>query len=69
MELTYEEYVQDQSFWNEKVLTFPKIPKRMLNSDLRKVNPDLLRNLVANYDEIADVVRRSPYSYCLEPDV
>jgi hypothetical protein len=68
IELIYETYVQDQPHLNEKALDFLEVPKRMLNSDLKKVNPDVLRNLIANYDEIADVVRRSPYSFCLGPD-
>lgn len=69
LELVYETYVRDQIYWNKKVLEFVRVPCQVLTSDLKKVNPDVLSNLVANYDEIADVVRRSPYSYCLEPDV
>jgi LPS sulfotransferase NodH len=68
MELIYEQYVQDQPSWNAKVLDFLKVSRRTLNSDLKKVNPDILRNLVANYDEIDAVVRRSSYSYCLDSD-
>jgi len=67
-ELIYETYVQDQPNLNAMVLDFLEVPKRVLDSDLKKVNPDRLRNLVANYDEIADAVRRSPYSFCLDPD-
>jgi LPS sulfotransferase NodH len=68
IELIYETYVQDQPDFNAKVLDFLEVPKRVLDSDLKKVNPDRLRNLLANYDEIADVVRRSPYSFCLDTD-
>lgn len=67
-ELVYEDYVQDQPNLNARVLDFLKVPKRVLDSDLKKVNPDRLRTLVANYDEIAEVVRRSPYSFCLDPN-
>ena len=65
MELVYEEYVHDQPHWNARVLEFLRVPAQALKSDLKKVNPDVLRDLVTNYDEIADVLRKSPYSFCL----
>lgn len=65
MELVYEDYIQDQPSWNAKMLDFLGVPKQPLTSDLKKVNPDELRNLVSNYAEIVAVVRQSPYSYCL----
>lgn len=68
MELVYEDYVRDQLSWNAKVLDFLGVPRQPLMSDLKKVNPDELRNLVSNYDVIAELVRSSPYSYCLNSD-
>ena len=65
MELVYEDYIQDQSSWTDTVLSFLRVPNQTLTSDLRKVNPDSLQYLIANYDEIADVVRCSPYAFCL----
>jgi hypothetical protein len=65
MELIYEDYVQDQPSWNLKALGFLGAPSRALSSDLRKVNPDELESLVSNFDEIAGIVRKSRYSYCL----
>ncbi len=68
MELIYEEYVLDQAYWNSRVLEFLKVPAQELKSDLTKVNPDVLRDLVTNFDEISDVVRQSPYSFCIGDD-
>ena len=68
MEVVYEEYVRDQASWNARVLEFLQVPVQDLNSDLKKVNPDVLRDLVTNFDEIADVLRQSPYAFCLDPD-
>lgn len=68
MEVVYEEYVRDQASWNGRVLEFLQVPVQELNSDLKKVNPDVLRDLVTNFVEIADVLRQSPYAFCLDPD-
>lgn len=68
MELIYEDYVRDQATWNSKILDFLGAPPQALSSDLRKVNPDELRALVSNFDEVASIVRQSRHAHCLAGD-
>jgi hypothetical protein len=65
VELIYEEYVQDLPRWNTVALDFLGVSRQLLGSDLRKVNPNDLQDVVSNYDQIAEIVRKSRYSYCL----
>jgi Sulfotransferase family len=65
LEVTYEDYVECQPDWNSRVLGFLDVRALPLHSDLKKVNPDSLRALVANYDQVAQVLRQSPYAFCL----
>jgi LPS sulfotransferase NodH len=65
IELVYEDYVQDQLSWNNRVLDFIRVSRRALTSDLQKVNSNELRDVIANYDQVADVLQDSPYSHCL----
>lgn len=68
MDLHYEDYVADQGRWNNLILEFLGVSAQPLHSDLKKVNPDSLGALVANFDEVAALLRHSQYAYCLESD-
>ena len=68
LEIAYETYVYHQSTCNDRVLDFLAMPRQPLSSDLKKVNPDRLSESIANYDEIADLVGKSPYAFCLSDD-
>lgn len=66
-ELTYEEYVDDPQTWNDAVQDFIGVTRNPLTSDLKKVNPDELRKLISNYDDISRILRTSRFSSCLDP--
>jgi len=68
LEIGYETYARHQSSWNDGVLDFLGVLRQPLSSDLKKVNPDRLSDLIANYDDIADLVSKSPYAFCLSDD-
>jgi hypothetical protein len=68
IEIEYESYVREQDAWNERVLAFLEVPPHVLSSDLRKVNPDRLQDLIANYEEVAAAVERSRHADCLAED-
>ena len=68
LEIEYESYVRDQPSWNARVLEFLDVAQTPLISDLKKVNPDRLADLIVNYDEIAELVSRSSHAACLDED-
>jgi LPS sulfotransferase NodH len=65
-DLYYEDYVADLDGWNGRILDFIGASRGCLRSDLRKVNPDSLRSLVANYGEVEAVLRGTRYASCLD---
>jgi LPS sulfotransferase NodH len=65
-DLPYEEYVADQAGWNKSILGFLGASEMPLHSDLKKVNPDSLTRLVANFEEVSELLRGSDYAHCLE---
>lgn len=67
-DLAYEEYVADQVGWNRSILGFLGASEMPLHSDLKKVNPDSLTRLIANYEEVSKVLRSSDYAHCLEQE-
>jgi len=66
MELVYEDYVADSVPWNTLLQKFVGVDPRPLTSDLEKVNPDDLRKVIRNFDEVADALRHSQFARFLD---
>jgi len=39
-----------------------------LTSPLKKINPDRLSDIIENYDEVVEIIKKSPYAFCLNND-
>ena len=50
--VAYEDFVSHRSEESEKLLKFLGLRHHDLQSDLRKVNPDRLEDVIGNYDEV-----------------
>jgi hypothetical protein len=62
LEVTYESLVSEFDTEIRKVLKFLRVDKTMpLSSDLVKVNPDSLENIVENYEEIKQALISSEF--------
>ena len=66
IEIVYENYARDIDKGNERVQAFLGVGQRKLHSDLEKVNPDGLADVIENYDEVARTLRQTQYAYCLD---
>jgi LPS sulfotransferase NodH len=67
--LAYEELIdgnQLQAGTAARVCDFLGIEQHAMSSRLVKLNPESLREMVTNYDELADAVRRSEFADLLE---
>lgn len=67
IEVVYEDYTQDISGGNERILDFLGVRRLPLTSDLEKVNPDDLGQSIKNYDEVAFALKDSQYEKFLDP--
>lgn len=65
LEITYERFFSDPDYIeeSEKILSFLKIEKAKMEfpTFLKKLNPDSLEDLIENYDEIAVILKGTPY--------
>ena len=69
--IAYEELIdgnQLQADTAAKVCDFLGIELQAMHSRIVKLNPESLREMVTNYDELADAVRRSEFADLLEHD-
>jgi hypothetical protein len=67
--LAYEELIdgnQLQAGTAARVCDFLGIEQHAMSSRIVKLNPESLREMVTNYDELADAVRRSEFADLLE---
>jgi hypothetical protein len=67
--LAYEDLIDGNQLRAEtaaQVCDFLGIERHAMSSRLVKLNPESLREMVTNYDELADAVRRSEFSDLLE---
>jgi len=62
LEVSYESMVADQDTESHKVLKFLGVDQLMpLTTDLVKVNPDSLEELLKNYDEIRETLKSTEF--------
>ena len=67
IEVFYEDYVKREQDEAKRILEFLGVDYiAPLSSNLVKINPNSLRDLISNYDEIASRLRGSPYEHLLE---
>ena len=67
METNYEHFIRFQKRESDRVGAFLALGSLgYLKSDLVKVNSDSLRDVIANYDEVAEVLRGSPFAQFLD---
>lgn len=68
MRVSYEEFVRDSDARGRQVLEFIGVTPQPLASQLFKLNPDRLRDIVENYDEIAAALAATAFArYLSEP--
>jgi len=65
-ELSYEHLSADPGAVARDILPFLGAPVEPFRSDLVKINPDRLSDLVTNYEQVADVLAGTPYVRFLE---
>ena len=66
METTYEEFTANRDSETARILPFLGIDDmRELHSDLVKINPDSLEDIIENYAEIQDTLSGTPYEIYL----
>lgn len=65
IEIGYEEYVGDPVAANSTILAFLGVPNVSLESDLKKVNPDNLSELIENYDDVVKRLQGSRFAQFL----
>ncbi len=69
--IVYEDLIENQGLRRsegERICGFFGIPYRSMQSSLVKMNPESLRVMVTNYDELADAVSRSEFADLLDPE-
>jgi len=69
MPLIYEDIIAGQQIKSdvaEELCDFLDVPRRPLTTQYIKINPDSLREIVMNYDELSDALRATRYSSFLD---
>lgn len=67
LHVDYDEYVMDKNEGNRRILEFLGVPSDItIQSSLVKVTPNDLRQVVANFDEVAKLLRGTRYEAMLE---
>lgn len=64
--VVYEEYTADIQMGNKAMLDFLGVRYMPISSDLQKVNPDRLEDIILNYDDVRNALKQSRYSAYLE---
>ena len=67
LEVGYEELSADPQGCAGRILPFLDAEPEPFRSDLVKINPDRLRDVVENYDEIAAALAGTPHARFLDP--
>lgn len=65
-ELVYEDYVQNQNAKNRELQSFLKVIEKSLKSDLKKINPDKLEQLVSNFGDVRQTLNGTEYAQFLD---
>ena len=66
IDVGYEDYVADADAGNRKILEFLRVRQQPLESDLKKVNPGPLSDLISNYEQVVMTLRDTRYAQYLE---
>jgi hypothetical protein len=68
LEITYEQFFADYPQESEKVLRFLGLETTAMEFPpfLKKINPDSLRDLIENYDQVVTVLTGTPYQEFLD---
>ena len=70
--IVYEDLIENQRLRpaeGARICDFFGIAYRPMQSSLIKMNPESLKAMVTNYDELADAVSRTEFAGLLDPDV
>ena len=70
--IVYEDLIENQRLRpaeGARICDFFGIAHRPMQSSLIKMNPESLKAMVTNYDELADAVSRTEFAGLLDPDV
>ena len=67
MRLVYEDFVSCKEVKTKEILDFLEVgTHQQLHSNNVKINPDDMRDLIINYNEMADCLTGTDFEYCLE---
>lgn len=69
LRLTYETLIDGQGLQavaRERICEFLDVSQLKMGSQIMKINPESLRDMVTNYDELADAVSRSEFASMLD---
>jgi LPS sulfotransferase NodH len=62
MRVSYEDFVRDGQACGRDMLQFIGVTPQPLGSQLSKLNPDQLREIVENYEEVARHLAATPFA-------
>ncbi len=68
MKVSYEDFVNERELETQRLLQFLNLRFVELNSPLQRISPTDMRLVIANYDEVATVLRGTPYLQFLEAE-
>lgn len=67
MRVTYEDFVRNKDAELQKIYDFLCVDSvNDVSSQLRKINPDRLSDIITNYNEVTAALRNTPFSFCTE---
>jgi LPS sulfotransferase NodH len=62
LEVVYEDYCENTNEWNDRIQKFLGVSRSQMQSDLKKVNPDDLSKVIANYDDVVQTLVKTEYA-------
>lgn len=68
LEITYENFLADHYKESRRISEFLKMEEAKIEFPkfLKKINPDSLKDVIENYEEIAIIIKKTPYKRFLE---
>lgn len=66
MEVTYSSMTQTPEQTLNEIQHFLGVPQKNLTSQMRKQNPEAIKDLVVNYDEVYEALMDTEYAFMLE---
>jgi LPS sulfotransferase NodH len=66
LEVVYEDLINNQQETIDSILSFLNVKKVILKSSLVRQNPEELKNLISNYDEVKNALIKSDYQYMID---